>query len=74
VKKKEINYTYAIENDIEIRVNLEDPKSMIEYRIKDYYNDSEHGEWIVSPFQRADVLTEIDALKIINNYLDNIVQ
>jgi hypothetical protein len=64
-QKMTTTYTYAADDEIEIRVNLEQSASPIEYRLID--SETWHG----TPFQRADVSFETDAIATVNAWLDN---
>jgi len=55
---------HAENNDIEIRVDLEQSNSIVEYRL---INEE---AWNPTPFQRAEFNTEDDALKIIDAWLE----
>lgn len=59
-----IDYNTAKNEEIEVRVDLERPESVIQYRCLD-----DEIIWVSTPFQRADVTTEEDALVLIDNWL-----
>ena len=56
---------YAKNKDIEIRVDLERPESVIQYRLL-----REH-QWNMTPFQRADVQNHLDALRLVDMWLEH---
>lgn len=55
-------------DDIEVNVIWEHESSTICWRWKNRPADMD--EWISSPFQRADVITEEDARRLIANWID----
>jgi hypothetical protein len=60
---------YKSNEDIEIRVDLERPEAMIEYRLTT--RDPEDDTWHPTPYQRADVTTEDDALALVDGWLED---
>lgn len=61
-----MTHTYIADDDIEVRVDLERPESAIEYRIL----ADEYQRWHTTPFRRADVTFEAEALDRINAWLE----
>lgn len=62
-----MSYTYASNETIEIRVDLEQSTSQIQYRLLHLDDDV----WIGTPFQRADIRFEEDALRTVDCWLES---
>lgn len=62
-----MSYRTAGNNEIEVRVDLEQSASQIQYRLVE---SDGAGDWKGAPFQRADVVCESDALTLVDNWLD----
>ena len=62
-----MGYRTASNDEIEIRVDLERPSSPIQYRGL----DDESEKWHSTPFQRADVRFEDDALALVDAWLED---
>lgn len=61
---------HARNDEIEIRVDLERSASQIMYRVLADENHSDEIEWTGTPFQRADVLNEDEALSLVDAWLE----
>ena len=61
-----IEYRYANNESIQIRVDLERSEATIQYRLMDVEDD----EWKGTPFQRADVANEDEALALVDAWLE----
>jgi len=66
-KGNDMPYTYAKDDEIEIRLDLSRPEISISYRL---IGESD-GPWISTSFQRSDVRDENEALDIVSAWLDN---
>jgi hypothetical protein len=66
----DMEYSYAEDNYIEVRLNMERPESDIEYRIQTDLEMFGEKCWQSTPFQRADVSFKTDALVLVNAWLE----